>query len=88
MRAYYYKADNGDGSGWIGFAMAEDKEGLFWAIDEFIDPYSVKIKRAHTAGYCFEVNGDESNYELSSYQPMINEDGWRKPNWKGLFEKS
>ena len=95
MTAYYFRALDEEGSpnGWIGFVMAEDKTQLFWALDEFIDPYGVEIKTAYNAGYCYRIDqdGDDieaKDYEISGIEPMINESGWRKPGWDGIFNKT
>jgi hypothetical protein len=42
MTAYYFRViEHGKPNGWVGFAMAETMQHLFWAIDEFVDPYAV-----------------------------------------------
>jgi hypothetical protein len=95
MTAYYFRALDEEGSpnGWIGFVMAEDRKQLLWAIDEFIDPYSVEIKTAYNAGYCYRIDQDgdyvaAKDYEISELEPMIDDSGWRKPNWDGIFNKT
>ena len=88
MTAYYFRViQDGEPNGWVGFAMAESMKQLFWAIDEFVDPYSVEIKTAKTAGYCYHsevVDGwqlDRSGYQTSEHEPFFDEDKWRKPVW-------
>ena len=88
MTAYYFRViQDGKPNGWVGFAMAETMQHLFWTIDEFVDPYAVEIKTAKTAGYCYRsevVDGWEinrSNYEFSEHEPFFDEDKWRKPVW-------
>jgi len=88
MTAYYFRVvDDSKPNGWIGFAMAETIQHLFWTIDEFVDPYSVEIKTAKVAGYCYHaevVDGwtlNRSDYETSESEPFLHEDAWSKPVW-------
>lgn len=87
MTAYYFRViEKGESNGWVGFAMGPTLQHLFWAIDEFVDPYSVEIKTAKVAGYCYHigVDGDDvesSKHEFSEHEPFFDEDKWRKPVW-------
>ena len=87
MTAYYFRViQDGKPNGWVGFAMAETMQHLFWTIDEFVDPYAVEIKTAKSAGYCYhmEVDGDDvkdSKHEFLGDEPFFDEDKWRKPVW-------
>tara|TARA_R110000868_G_scaffold272773_2_gene532009 strand:+ start:2298 stop:2573 length:276 start_codon:yes stop_codon:yes gene_type:complete len=91
MMAYYFRAMNEDGpTGWVGFVMCRTKKELFWGIDEFIDPYSVQIKKAHGAGYCRLLVEDEDaiKYEASGDEYFVtsDEEGWITPNWNRVIK--
>jgi hypothetical protein len=62
------------------------KDLLYFAIDEYCDPYSVQIKTATTGSYIrlIDENGIEFPAEFSEYEEDIESDGWRDPNWKPL----
>lgn len=87
MTAYYFRViEDGKSNGWVGFAMAPTLPHLFWAIDEFVDPYAVEIQTAKFAGYCYhmEIDGDEvttSKHEHSGSEPFFNDKKWKKPVW-------
>jgi len=91
MSGYYFRAVNEDKtlSGWVGFVYVQDPSELFWAIDEFIDPYSVEIKPAARAGYCYRTEQVEldvgedpeflnSGHEFSGHEPLWDEGKWRR----------
>jgi hypothetical protein len=78
--------EDGKPNGYVGFAMASSTKELFWAIDEFVDPYAVEIQTAKNAGYCFKLNHNKddvesSDYEISINQPFDYDGNWRKPIW-------
>ena len=57
MPAYYFRVMTDDKpNGWIGFACVESKDQLYFAIDEYCDPYSVQIKNATTGSYIRLIN--------------------------------
>ena len=88
MSAYYFRVMEDDKpNGYIGFVYAESKHDLFYVIDEFCDPYSVQIKKAHYGGYCrfldFEKDEfDKEQNEFSEGEPLLEEGGWRDPKWE------
>ena len=89
MRAVYFRFVYSDKkpTGWIGMAVARNDLELFWAIDEFGDPYSVQIKEAVHGGLCVHTLDDTraSNYEVSEEVPEINKrNGWTTPRWPSL----
>ena len=87
MTAYYFRVmEDGEPNGYVGFAMAESIQHLFWTIDEFVDPYAVEIQTAKVAGYCYhmKVDGDDvetSEHEFSEHEPLFDYGKWRKPVW-------
>jgi len=51
MLAYYFTVGE-----YIGFVAAKDKIELFWAIDEYCDPFGCKVKReSRSAGFCVRM---------------------------------
>jgi hypothetical protein len=87
MPAYYFRViHEGKPNGWIGFACVESKDQLYFAIDEYCDPYSVEIKSASTGSYIRLIDEDEkyTTSEFSEYEEDIDSDGWRDPKWKPL----
>ena len=87
MPAYYFRViHEGKPNGWIGFACVESKDQLYFAIDEYCDPYSVEIKSASTGSYIRLIDEDEkyTSSEFSEYEEDIDSDGWRDPKWKPL----
>ena len=88
MKAVWFRVIDADGipTGHIGFAMGRVEVELFWAIDEFVDPYSVEVKRAKVAGFCFKAEENEEDVlffdqEITGVMPLPSEDGWEKPEW-------
>ena len=87
MTAYYFRVvEEGKPNGWVGLVVAPTLQHLFWAIDEFVDPFSVEIQTAKFAGYCYhmEIDGDDvtaSKHEFSEHEPFFDDDKWRKPVW-------
>jgi hypothetical protein len=88
MTAYYFRVvEDGKPNGWVGFVVAPTLQHLFWAIDEFVDPFAVEIQTAKFAGYCYhmEINGDDvvvSKHETSESDKLFFESKrWRKPIW-------
>jgi len=88
MIAYNFRQmDDGKPTGYIGMVCGQNKRDLFWLIDEYLDPYSVQIKTAHRGGHCrfFDIDDLESSkHETSEYEPPIDDDGWRTPNWDNI----
>ena len=85
MLAYYFRViHEGKPNGWIGFACVENKDELYFAIDEYCDPYSVEIKNASTGSYIRLIDTEvrDAPSEFSEYEEDIDSDGWRNPNWK------
>ena len=97
MIACYFRCMNAlikEPSGFIGFAVARNKYQLFWVIDQYTNPLNVEIKKVHTGSYCklqeITEHGDEIDVEISELEfdlmePLFNDDGWKKPNWKGVM---
>ena len=88
MKAVWFRVIGIDGmpTGHVGFAMGRVEVELFWAIDEFADPYSVEVKKAKVAGFCFKAEEDEEDVlyldqEITESMPSPYGDGWEKPEW-------
>ena len=85
MTAYYFRVvENGKPNGFAGLVVAPTLQHLFWAIDEFVDPYLVEIQTAKFAGYFYQMKIDEYRINVSDYEiePFYSRKGkWRKPVW-------
>ena len=90
MIAYYFRTIDEDGkpTGYMGMAFGQSKEEVFWAIDEFCDPFNVEILTARRGGYCrrIEVDGEDHishDYEISDTEPIHGDESynWRRPKW-------
>ena len=89
MTAYYFRVvEDKKPNGWVGFVVAPTLQHLFWAIDEFVDPYVVEIQTAKFAGYCYHMKIDSddvinSEHQTSQSEPFFSENNkwWRKPIW-------
>lgn len=94
MIAYVYRTYNyekKEPAGWVGFAVAQDIEKMFWAIDQFVDPYKVQVKTLYHFSSCAELKRyekcGEDESELvnvtfgESYPCVFDEDGWKAPIW-------
>ncbi len=97
MFAYYFQLlDEKGPTGYCGMVVADSWSELFWAIDEFCDPYKVVVKEVKRGGYCkkVEVFGDKSlgsdeeieietsEHEFSEHEPFpLVTDGWQIPEW-------
>jgi len=93
MIAYYFRVMETDGTptNYSGFVFGRDINDVFWAIDEFTDPYGVEIKSAAgIAGYCLKNNGDEdySEIEISQRHQPSDLSTWKKPDWSKLSYSS
>ena len=87
MIAYYFRVmEENLTNGWIGLVVGANMEDIFWAIDEFVDPYSVEIMPARKGGYCkFYDEQDEcviTKTEFSEDEPFVRDRGWKIPKWK------
>jgi len=101
MIACYFRFVDNDKkpTGYIGFAVAQDREHLFWTIDQYGDPFHCQTKSVDSASYCKfqEIDEDEENddffieeseYRFDGCEPLVNEEkGWKKPNWKGVMSE-
>jgi hypothetical protein len=77
--AYYFRWP---GSGWVGLAVAPTMHDIFWAIDEFGDPYDAEIKRAARGGFCVRGDDDEREFEYSDSTPLPDDEGWVTYKWR------
>lgn len=89
MRAVWFRFIDQDGepTGFVGMVAAHTAEGLFWAIDEFGDPYAAQIKTVKFhGGFCCKEAADLDDLEISSWEsseqmPFPDDEGWRTPKW-------
>lgn len=87
MLAYLYRFK---GSDWIGVAVGNDKEDVFWVIDEAGDPYNVEIMTLRRGGVCWEskeeshvtsIEPSEFVIGAISHGNWMPNTGWREPRW-------
>lgn len=87
MIAYFFRfiGDKGKPTGWVGFALAADKEDMIWRIDEFGDPYCCQIKSTTHFSWAAQCSDDEEEsyekHEFCELAPTPSDDGWRDPPW-------
>lgn len=88
MKAVWFRVIGQDGqpTGHVGFASGRDMVELFWAVDEYVDPYAVEVKPASMAGFCVKyVQEDEEvecvEHEITDRLPFPDDEGWKKPVW-------
>lgn len=81
-----------------GVVTASNMKNLFWAIDEYMDPYQVEIRKISEISMCWNIGVDEvdtgpdeivdyTRTELEIGERSIVEvewcqDGWRKVDWR------
>lgn len=77
----------------FGFVSAAYMVDLYWAIDEFIDPNVVKIKKIGHVSFCFKARKIDGFYEPTIKHGfdlgdntimaamMADDDGWKDPPW-------
>lgn len=98
MKAYYFRLMDGNDepTGFIGIVLAKNMADLFWAVDEFCDPYLCQIMPVTTStGVCMytavtrhggAVDGVErSDIEVPENFPYPDEGNrWQKPKWPSI----
>ena len=78
---------DGEPTGYYGLAFAQNKKNLFWAIDEYADPYSVEVRTASGGGFCrlrtIDTHDDveQSKWEVSEEDCRPEDEKWKSPNW-------
>jgi len=97
MVAYYFRVmQDGKPNGYRGLVFSDSMENLPYAIDEYVNPLDVEIKKANHGGYCkhvkvtVHIDDDDEDYEVEQTkfefgeeESLVDEDeGWKKPNWK------
>jgi hypothetical protein len=73
--------ENGKPNGWCGLVLAESRRELFWAIDEFVDPYAVELAPA-TRGGVFVREGSTPPPPLDPLSEHFPDEGWEPPAWE------
>lgn len=88
--AYWFRVidDDKQPTGYVGLAVAETYDELMLAIDEYVDPMCVELKKAEIGGFCVLVDPDMNSgeyefteHEVSDYLPFPDDNGWRTPRW-------
>jgi hypothetical protein len=89
MKAVYFKFTNeeGDPTGWVGFAFARTIRGIYWQIDQYGDPSMCLIKPAQCGSFCYTEENQETmddDFEFCDELGMalLESEGWQKPEWK------
>lgn len=84
--AFRFIKDDGEQTGYVGFAYAKNMLELFWEIDQFGDPYSVEIKRMKSSSMCMKII-DIDEFELDELElserfiGIVDEQGFITPEW-------
>lgn len=98
MKAYYFRLmdDNDQPTNFVGIAVAKNMADLFWAIDEFGDPYRCQIMPVTAStGVCMYTkvtrhggavdDVERSDIEVSENFPYPDEGKkWKKPEWPNI----
>jgi hypothetical protein len=86
MKAAWFRViKDGVPTGRAGMVFGRDDEDLFWAVDEYVDPYAVEVRPARWGGFCMLVgDGDNPNteHETGGAFPGIEDNGWKLPSWR------
>ena len=85
MIAYVFRFLNDDGpTGWVGFALASDKEMLFHKIDQHGDPWRCEVRTTDSFSWCAKLSEDGESLldDRESDADAFFDDGpWRDPPW-------
>ena len=85
MLTYLFRFTNtfGTPTNFVGVAVATNLAQMYWAIDEFGDPWQCEVKSVKsTVAFCVgeRKEGWDEPEVSGSFLSMI-EDGWRRPQW-------
>ncbi|MEY4411765.1 MAG: hypothetical protein RL560_24 [Actinomycetota bacterium] len=86
--AFRFTHEDGELSGYYGVVVAKDKLDLFWAIDEFGDPYLCEIKKLDKGGICFKHDASENEYSELEIGESLIPDPEEKESWSRAFNQS
>ncbi len=92
MIAYLFRFIDKDGdlSPYVGLTTARSESELFWAIDEFENPYSAVVARVslELASLCCKIEGEDLDIELTELELgehmrgiLIDSHQWMRPKW-------
>lgn len=86
MIAKWFRFQKSDGLAWIGLVVAPTTEGVFWAIDEYGDPYGCDVINANFGGYCrlLRIDGEDTitlDTEGSASEPLMDDPRWKPAKW-------
>ena len=85
---FRFTHENGELTGYYGIVVAKNKLDLFWAIDEFGDPYRCEIKKLDKGGICFKHDANENEYSELEIGESLIPDPEEKESWSRAFNES
>ena len=94
MNTKIFRAVDADGkpTGYRGFVTGVNLLEIFWAIDEFIDPYTVEVANLQSAGICFYLEDDDCDAEKHEVSEALaicydQDYKWKRINWDKVLDK-
>ena len=83
--------EDGKPTGVRGFVVGRTMLEIFWAIDEFINPYETQIATPNRAGVCYFLEDDELDAEDHSISEELclcydQDRKWRSVDWKRFLD--
>lgn len=87
MANFWFKQEHNNVTATMGLITNVDTmQQLFMRIDEFTDPYSVKIKEDIGTGMCWDVENvntdpQHTNIQYDDETDLDNKTGWKIPPW-------
>jgi hypothetical protein len=94
--AYRFIDDEGIPTGYYGVVGANSERDLFWAIDEFGDPYRCELRKLSNIGFCLKLSKEFLDNDCDDYteepyselefsdhvwEPFLTTEKFRKAVW-------